>query len=364
MSAIIIGGGPAGAAAAIHLARAGHDVTLFERTSGPHDKVCGDFLSGPALAALSGLGIEPGHGVPIRRVRLIHGRHTVEAALPFRAIGLSRRVLDEALLEAARSAGARVRRGAAVRRLSHSQRRLRVEADSGEFESDTVLIATGKHDLRGAPRPGRGRGAIGLKAYLRLSAREHAALADSVELVLLPGGYAGLQSVEDGRAVLCVMQRRAGDFLAGGWAGLRDHLAAASPRLAQRLAGALPLSERLLAVAGVPYGHLHRPGRDGTPGLFRLGDQAAVIPSLAGDGVAIALTSAALAARTVREGKSVGDYHRKLERALSAPMRVAMLAHHLATAGTAQPWLFRLCRPWPGLIGLAAARMRCVSGLL
>ena len=42
---LVIGGGLAGAAAAVHLAGAGRDVCLLERTTGPHDKVCGEFLS-------------------------------------------------------------------------------------------------------------------------------------------------------------------------------------------------------------------------------------------------------------------------------------------------------------------------------
>ena len=54
----IVGGGPAGAAAAIRLARAGVRVTLVERTRQVHDKVCGEFLGGTALDALGELGID------------------------------------------------------------------------------------------------------------------------------------------------------------------------------------------------------------------------------------------------------------------------------------------------------------------
>ena len=60
--AVVIGGGPAGAAAAIHIARAGRAVTLIERNAGPTDKVCGDFLSADAIdlknLALSGATID------------------------------------------------------------------------------------------------------------------------------------------------------------------------------------------------------------------------------------------------------------------------------------------------------------------
>ena len=105
---LIIGAGPAGCAAAITLARAGHQPDLIERTSGPTDKVCGDFLSADTIQRLRALGVDPAAlgGAPIGRVRLIHGERVAEAALPFPALGLSRRVLDDALLRRAQEAGA------------------------------------------------------------------------------------------------------------------------------------------------------------------------------------------------------------------------------------------------------------------
>ncbi len=367
LSPLIIGGGPAGAVAALRLARAGVPATLLERTAGPHDKVCGDFLGGPALAALEALGIDAGGlgGAPIARVRLISGTRMAQAALPFPARGLSRRVLDEALLAEAAKAGARVQRGKTARRLEAAGRELVLEWNGRAWRGQTVLLATGKHDLRGATRPARGRGAVGLKTYLALDPDQEARLGDAVELVLLPGGYAGLQPVEAGRTVLCVMLNRTAAVrtIGASWGALRDWLSGEAPHLATRLAAAVPLAGRTLAVAGVPYGHLHAPEPDAPPGLFRLGDQAAVIPSLAGDGVAIALASAALATRSVLAGESAFVYHQRLRAALRPPMRAAMFAHRAAGARQAQDWLARACRLWPGLIGFTATRTRCYAGL-
>ena len=341
---LIIGGGPAGASAAIRLARAGASVTLVERTAGPHDKVCGDFLGGPALAALADLGIDAAAlgGAPISCVRLIAGTRLVEAPLPFPACGLSRRVLDEALLGVAAAAGAWVRRGEAVRGL---------DAATGRR---SLLLATGKHDLRGAARPSHGRGAVGLKSYLVLAPDQAHALGGAVELVLLPDGYAGLQMVEAGRAALCVMRHQAGDT-----SRLLADLSAASPHLRRRLDGARSETERAMAVAGVPYGHLHDPSPSDPSWLFRLGDQAAVIPSLAGEGIAIALGSGALAARCVMEGVDSAVYHQRLRARLRRPMRVAMGVHRLACVVQAQPWLLRACQLWPAIIGFTATRTRC-----
>jgi flavin-dependent dehydrogenase len=145
----------------------------------------------------------------------------------------------------------------------------------------------------------------------------------------------------------------------GNWHTLLDSLMAECPHVAERLGNATPLLERPVTVAGLPYGHLHAPTAQDPPGLFRLGDQAAVIGSLTGDGVAIALASASLAAGTwLRCGNDAATYHRRLAERLSRQLRVASLLHGLCLAPTAQPWLLRVARGWPGAMRLAAAWTR------
>lgn len=319
-------------------------VSLLERTEGPHDKVCGDFLSGQALARLASLGLVAGQlgAAPITRVRLVHGRTFAEATLPFPAAGLSRRALDEALLRLAAAAGARVSRRQRVRAL-----------DPGGAEA--VVLATGKHDLPGWARPGSAGGALGFKTYLRLAAPQDAALSSAVELVLLPHGYAGLQRVEGGQANLCVMFGRPTEI---GPHLLLDWLAERSPHLRERLDGALPVLPKPIAVARVPYGFIQPPDA-GPDWLFRAGDQAGVIPSLAGDGVGLALRSGAFAARAVLAGQAASAHHRCLGRAIRRPIRVAMTAHRIGMSASLQPALVRACRMWPALIRFTAARTRC-----
>ena len=189
---LIVGGGPAGSAAAIQLARGGCRPTLIERQPGPVDKVCGDFLSAEAITIITALGVDLAalDPAPIRALRLVHGGGAAETRLPFPAMAVSRRVLDEALLTRAAAEGAVVHRGHAVRRVEVDE--LRVDAGAlGTFRPPAIFLATGKHDLRGLARPGRTGGPIGLKNYFVLAPAQHAALAGHVELVMFPGGYAG-----------------------------------------------------------------------------------------------------------------------------------------------------------------------------
>jgi len=354
---LIIGGGPAGAAVAISLAQAGRPVTLIERHAGAHHKVCGDFLSAEAVRMIGELGVDLAALGPARiaRVRIVRGAAVASGALPFPALGVSRMALDEALLARASQAGARVLRGVAVRRLGRCGGGFVVDVGArGQWAAETVFLGTGKHDLRGVARPGGGAELIGLKTYLVLSPEQDWALAETVELVLFPGGYAGLMPVERGRTVLCWLMPRAVLRGLGVWPAALEWLLGACPHLARRLAGSVSLLARPVAVAGIPYGFLHRGGEGG---VFRLGDQAGVIPSLAGDGVAIALLSGRLAAEAWLGGEgSAAGYHWRLRRRLRPAVRVAGVAHRVMRSGAFQSWAVQACRQWPGLLtGLASA---------
>lgn len=337
----VVGGGLAGAAAACDLARAGRAVTVFERSATPAHKVCGEFLSLEAQHYLRRLGVDPVAlgAAPISRVRVIAGTRTVEAGLPFPALGLSRLALDEALLGRAGALGAEIVRGQAVECLP----------------GGPVFLATGKHDLRGARRNLRSppEELVGFKMHLRLRPGATTALKGAVEVILFRGGYAGLQRIEGGIANLCLLAHRDRLRAEGGtWQGLVDGLAAETPHLADRLDGATWLFERPLTVARVPYGHIHRPDPDDT--AYRLGDQACVIASFTGDGMAMALHSAALATTCHLRGDSPQTYHRALARDVAGPIRRAQALYSVGRSAPGQRLLLAALGLWPqALRGMA-----------
>jgi flavin-dependent dehydrogenase len=354
---VVVGGGPAGATAACLLAQAGRPVLLLERQATPQHKVCGEFLSGEALGYLRGLGVDPvAHGAaPITAMRLVHRGRTAESRLPFPAAGLSRRAMDELLLRRASALGAEVQRGVFVRSAAPGV----VHTDTGTLPAATMFLATGKHDLRGLPRLLRREpeALIGLKLHLRLTAAEQAALQGHVEVVLFDGGYAGLQLIEDGIANLCLLVDRA-HFDADGqaWPSVFAMLERKDTHLARRLTGATPLLDRPLSIFRVPYGYVHRAPEQ--PGVFRLGDQAAVIPSFCGDGMAIALHSARLAAATVLRGGDPASYHAAMRRDAGPPVRLAHGLYRLARSPSARALLLAATTRWPALLRTAARHTR------
>jgi flavin-dependent dehydrogenase len=362
---MVAGGGLAGAAAAVGLAQAGLAVTLIEREAQPVDKICGEFLSAEAEVYLSRLGLDVTRlgGAPISRLRLVRGAETVQADLPFAAIGLSRRKLDEALLRHAQDAGVQVLRGHSVRRVS-LQDKIVLEIDGlGVAEPDILMLATGKHALRGIKRelrtPDNQRNLIGFKMYFRLRAAARASLQEHIELIFFSGGYAGLQMIEDDIANLCLLVDRDRYRLCGGsWVNLLIYLQASSAVLADQLAEAEPLLAQPLTIYQVPYGFIHQPRASDPAGLFRLGDQACVIHSFTGDGMSIALHSAMLSVRSVLAGKDGNSFHRQLAADVRGQMKRADALYALMNNPAMQAASFKISRFWPGSLKIAARLTR------
>ncbi len=352
MTTVVIGGGLAGAALAIRLARAGRAVTVLEREAGPHDKVCGEFLSFEAVDSLRALGLDPLDlgAASIDRLSVCIGKRRSDSVLPFTALSLSRRVLDQALLDCAAAAGADVRRGVKATGVERAGEGWSVRAGDGDLTANDVVVATGKHDLKGYKRPpGRQNDLIGFKHHLRLVQP----LDRRVELHLFGGGYAGLEPIEGGRANLCLVVRKT--RLAGDdFAILLSSIRCQCPHLHASLDGALWETPRPLAIAAIPYGYI----RERSDGLWRLGDQAAVIPSFAGEGMAIALHSAALAADHMLAGQSADAFQRALAQSVRGQVGRATLVSRMIVAPSGQAASAVALAVAPGLASVVAKGTR------
>ena len=357
---LILGGGVAGYAASIALARKGRHVTLIERESAPRHKVCGEFLSGEALEDLHLLGIDPISlgAVPINKVRLAAARRAAEAPLPFPAASLTRKALDTALLAAAVDAGVHVMQGRSVQSLSRATADLwQAKLDDGTtHEAPAMFLATGKHDLRGHSRPKDPHQWVAFKMYYRLSAAQTAELADASELTLYAGGYGGIQPVEDGIANFCCVVKRSYFARAGlRWEGLLAKMQKDCPHLAMRLNGAEPLLSKPITVTHIPYGYLRRTTEDG---LYCIGDQAAVIPSFTGDGISIALHTARRAADAYLAAEPASVFQPKLRVAMLPQMRLAVAAAGGMENAVARAVLPFCLRVWPGAMRVTARLTR------
>ncbi|HTA79795.1 MAG TPA: NAD(P)/FAD-dependent oxidoreductase [Terracidiphilus sp.] len=357
---LILGGGVAGCAASIALARKGQSVTLIEREPTARHKVCGEFLSGEALEDLHALSIDVASlgAVPINYVRLAAARRAAEAPLPFPAASLTRKALDTALIAEAIAAGVRVERGCSVQALSRTANNLwRATLDDGAiFEAPAVFLATGKHDLRGYARPADPERWVAFKMYFRLAPVQAAELAGASELMLYPGGYGGIQPVEGGIANLCcVVQRPYLERVGYSWENFLAKVQQGCPHLAMRLAGAEPLLAKPIAVTHIPYGFIRRTTENG---LYCIGDQAAVIPSFTGDGISIALYTARRAVAAYLAAEPAPLFQAELRSALLAQMRLAQFAADGLNNRVSRAVLPFCLRVWPGVMRVTARMTR------
>ena len=356
---LILGGGPAGSAAAIMLARGGAKPLIVERALETGDAICGGFISWRTLATLERLGLtlDDLHGHRVNQLHLFAGKHKASAPLPKPAIGISRQRLDTLLLAQAQSAGAMVERGVSVREIAEGgDVRL---GDGASLSSESVFLATGKHDVRGVVRARSDNLTLGLRIMLPPHPAMAALIGDAIELHLFAGGYCGVMINENGEGNLCMAVRKSRLSAAdGNVATLIAELGQENPALGERIAFAGGGATD--AISAVPYGWV---GRETREGLFKLGDQAAVIPSLAGEGNGIALASGIAAANAWTHGgaSAAPAFQASFARAASRPVTTAMRLWHLGERPFAGPLATRLVSLFPAIAGHFAGLTRIDS---
>jgi len=298
---VIVGAGPAGASAAITLARAGRRVVLIDKQQFPRDKVCGGCLSGPTLVALKAL-LGAGRSVPGvagTRVTLVVGNQRATCESDGRTWLSPRAKLDACLNEAAADAGAQIAYGEPAT-FARGASGWDVLVRARRIHAPHVLIASGLGGLC------RQVGIGGRDVSNPMLAQQWVQPAESplpplgaVELHWLRGGYLGLATPESGQCVVA-MAVRAG-AVAGGqaFAGLRGLNPRASiwdilPPDAPRRFGAT-------GTAGFPW----MPDRLGVDNVLLIGDAAGYPEPFTGAGIGQAISGAQCAASAVLDGGDV-----------------------------------------------------------
>ena len=289
---LVVGAGPAGSSAAIHLARAGVRVLLADRARFPRDKPCGGGLTGRALRQIP---VDPSpvveRDVDRFELRLRYGRSFARSHEAPLIRMTQRRRLDAFLAEQAAESGAELRQGSRVEALESDATGVTAQVGGERIRADVVVGADGANGVV-ARSAGLGEGivrGVALEGNVPLAALRHDLERTAViELAVVPGGYGWVFPKAD-HANLGV----------GGWGSegpaLRGHLA----RLA-RAHGVAP--DALTAVRG----HRLPMRRLGTaPAVGRVllvGDAAGLVDPLSGDGMYEAFVSARLAADAIVGG--------------------------------------------------------------
>lgn len=402
--AVVIGAGPAGASAAILLARAGWSIALVEKQHFPRRKVCGECIAAPNLPLLDALGVGDAFaalaGPPLQRVELWCGTEALSAALPAArdakhpwGRALAREYLDTLLLERARSAGATVLQPFAARS---------VEGEPGDLRCDIVSLDDGRAatlraplviDAHGSWQPlrsersewraaRRGGDLLAFKVNLR-----DVSLSPGVLPVLaFAGGYGGIVVADRGLATLacCVRAerlaacRRASPGAPAG-AVIEAYLKRECASLRAALAAASPVAPWLAAGPLKPGVRLPRGGAEGR--TFLIGNAAGEAHPIVGEGISMALQSAWLLCEqlvhdrdVLRRGEAGRARQRQIQQRYVARWRACFgprlrIARGFAAAAMrpgAAAMVVPLLRRAPSLLGLGArwsGKTRCAVDL-
>jgi len=347
-ASVIVGGGLAGSAFAIELARHGRRTIVLEKTTGPHHKVCGEFLNTEAQDLLAQLGIDVWEmgAAPATHLSLEFGRYRAKFRLPFRGAGLSRFRLDQLLLDAAARCGADVVRSTTVTKLEYDNWSAVVHTAGKRFAASHVALASGKHNLRGLPRPQAPT--VAFKMQLQPGGAATALLENLVHLSMFAGGYAGVCLVEGGIATICwVIERdRMLDSASAGWPRHTNFLSERSSFFGALLSDATPLWDKPVAIAAIPYGYLREAVVSDV--VYPMGDQLVVIPSYTGGCTSLALHTGLSAARAVLDDRSAGEFQKRTIAKLRPQIGWAKLANIAFVNASAQRLTAAIARsaPW------------------
>lgn len=290
---LVVGGGPAGTAAAITAARRGLRVLLLERGRLPRHKVCGEFVSAEALGLLRSLLGERAtlldDAPAIARSRVFLDGRVLEAPLRPPAASLPRYDLDLALWEAATAAGADGRQQTPVTGIT-GDGPFTARTPAGEFAARAVLDASGRwSSLRPARATGGSPEWLGLKAHF-----SEPAAPSAVDLYFFSGGYCGVQPVGHGRVNVCALVRAV-------CARSLPEVFRLHPQLEERSRG---WSAVMHPIATAPV--FFAPPVAVRGGVLCAGDAAGFVDPFVGDGIALALRGGVLAAAALA-GFLAGD---------------------------------------------------------
>jgi flavin-dependent dehydrogenase len=318
---VVIGGGPAGCAAALAALAEGASVTLYEKSRFPRHKVCGEFLSPEILPILESLHLQAAFlaARPARLARAVLHLGNTEKCIffPEPAYSLSRVTLDRILLAEA------VRRGAEMKTQT---------MQPPGVPTQSVVVAHGRQ----TPAP-KGKRLFGFKAHFQGS------VDDAVEMFFFRGCYAGVSSIEDGGVNVCGV---APEELLRPYCFQPEAL---FPESLRTLLRPLKRSFDWLITGPLVF---HDKSRNYT-GVYLAGDALGFVDPFTGSGIFSALLTGRLAGQSAASGVSIESYNAACRRMLRRQYCIASMVRRALSAGLAEGlarWippsaLYRLTRP-------------------
>lgn len=329
----VIGGGLAGLALSIQLARKGHAVVLLEKEEYPFHRVCGEYISNESKDFLTGLGLDlPDLGVSnITTLNLSDKKgNLIQQELPLGGFGISRFQLDAKLAKLAREAGVTLLENCKVNDVVFKNKEFVIDAGREHYTVKVAVSSFGKRsnlDIKwkrpfASANRNRLNNYIGVKYHIQGYFPEHI-----ISLHLFKNGYCGLAKVEDDKFNLCYLttadnlQQCDGDI-----AKMESDILSLNPHLKVIFEHGKKCNESPVTISQISFDKKQQVENH----IFMVGDAAGMITPLCGNGMSMALHASKLAAKEIDQflaGVITRDamernYQRAWEKHFSARLRM------------------------------------------
>lgn len=305
---LIIGGGLAGLTNAIHLARAGFKVVLLEKKGYPQNKVCGEYISNEVLPYWQSLGIDVLQLQPrpkiITRFQLsAPSGKLIEENLDLGGFSVRRYTLDHFLYQQALQCKVEIHLHTTVQDVDFNGSFLGVKTTKGEiFEAKVVIAAHGKRSSidKHLKRPFFQDRAyyMGVKQYFEMPDFPD----DLVALHNFEGGYCGVSKVENNWVNVAYLTTKQSLQQHGTIEALQQKTLAKNPFLKEVFEDSKAIFDKPFVISNVSF----QSKKQVCDHILMCGDSAGMISPLCGNGMAMAVNSAQIAANLVSnflEGK-------------------------------------------------------------
>jgi flavin-dependent dehydrogenase len=299
---IIVGGGLAGLASAVHLSKKGLSVLLIEKNEYPKHKVCGEYISNEVLPYLKALDFNPfdfGAKNMVNFTLSTPKSRSISAKLPTGGFSISRYCIDWELSKKAKKYGTQILH-VNVTDIQFENDQFEVfTSQSKQYTSEFVIGSFGKRSNLDVKM---NRGFIqktspflGVKAHYKGDFPE-----DAVGLHNFVGGYCGISKVETDLVNVCYIA----DFKAFKQYKTIDDfqkkVLSQNKYLKEVFDTYVLAFEKPLAISQVSFSEKQPVEKH----ILMCGDSAGMIHPLAGNGMSMAIRAAQMASEQILKFKS------------------------------------------------------------
>jgi flavin-dependent dehydrogenase len=289
----IIGAGLAGLSLAIQISRQGYSVVLFEKSTFPFHKLCGEYLSRESLPFLEYLGFnyESFGPAEINQLKISNASgKELKADLPLGGIGLSRWSMDQKLAQIAVENGTTLLENTLVKSTKYIDNEHIVSTRKGDFVCGILISAFGKKSnlINKVKTDGQNSNDyIGIKYHARLDSYPE----DLISIHNFKDGYCGVCRLEEDWVSVCYLShtqnlKNSGNSIAD----MQEQVLFKNINIREVFENAEFLYEKPLTVSNISFKKKHLVKDD----IIYVGDAAGLITPLCGNGMSMSLHASAI----------------------------------------------------------------------